>query len=157
MRRRTQNEANRLSAKSRPQSLRFTEGDGEAGTRRTDVRAQWTQRYDGGPPPAPAGAFGEAPPRHEPQTATSCPSPKLTKKPELGEPMSERNGHSAMTAVRLRRLQEPSVKQLRATSRSPATSCASPKATKKPELGEPMSERSGHSAKARTQSVRALG
>jgi hypothetical protein len=36
-----------------------------------------------------------------------------TKNPERSQPMSERNGHSAMTSVRLRRLQEPSVKRLR--------------------------------------------
>ena len=59
-------------------------------------------------------------------------------------------GSSAMTSVRLRRLQEHSVKCSAALAADGAAG-ASPKATKKPEPREPMSERNGRSVKARRQ------
>ena len=71
----------------------LTESDEGAGTWRTDVRAQCTRRYDVGLPPATAGAFGEGP---QGKRRSRClTSPKATKEPERGEPMSERNVHGA--------------------------------------------------------------
>jgi hypothetical protein len=71
----------------------------------------------------------------------ACASPKATKTPDLSNPMSECNGHSAMTSVRFRRLQERLVKRLATISRGGNASASRRQQEKRPE----------RSAKARTQ------